>query len=415
MRNVARAALFLALLAALAMPGSALAQNALWVRVDAAPLRGGPSAETEVLARLTRGTEVRLIQSQQGWSRIATVSGQEGWLYQGHVSSEQPPPALSSLFDPLPPSMILAEAADSARSTRSHPSDRATGCEELQAALDLRLPPEALEEFLRQGGIGEYAQVRPQSQGGQADLPPLRAKAPDGGEAERQVGLNLASRVVKNFAKPTFGVSVTRYVNLVGLAVARHAPGRLQGFRVVVLDLPLPVSFSLPGGLVMLSTGLLAALENEAQLALILAHEAAHAALAHAWVRALDAPFFAQGGVVDAQGVNSAMFTAMLDELQGIVLARGLDQAFEFEADAAAVEMAYRAGYDPKQLARAIRRIEASGLEHADAPGRIGSLKDWAGLHPPTPERVARVRLLLTRLPQQDALALGTERFKSSR
>lgn len=415
MRNVARAVLFLALLALLAVPGVALAQDTLWVCVDAAPLRAGPSVEAAVLARLSRGTAVRLVQSQASWTRIATVSGQAGWLSQRQVCSEQPPPALSSLFDPLPPSMILAEAADSARSTRSHPTARAAGCEELRAALDLRLSPEALEDFLRQGGIGEYARVRPQSQGGRAELPPLLAKAPDGGEAERQVGLNLAARVVRTLAKPAFGVSLTRYVNLVGLAVARHAPGHLQGFRVVVLDLPEPVSFSLPGGLVMLSTGLLGALENEAQLALILAHEAAHAALAHAWVTALGSPFLTQGGVVDANGVKSPTFAAMLDGLQHLVLVRGLDRAFEFEADAAAVEMAYRAGYDPKQFARAIRRIEASGLEHAGAPGRIAPLRNWASLHPPTPERVARVRMLLSRLPQQDALALATERYQSSR
>jgi len=415
MRSNVRAAIILALLATLVTLGAALAQDALWVRVDAAPLRAGPSAEAEVLTRLKRGAQVRLIQKQPGWRQVSTMPGQDGWLSQGHVSDEQPPPALTSLFDPLPPSMILAEAADSARSTRSHPSARARGCDELQAALDLRLSPELLEDFLRQGGIGEYAKVRPQSQGGQAELPPLRAQAPDGGEAERQVGLNLAACVVRNLAKPTFGVALTRYVNLVGLAVARHAPGRLQRFCVVVLDLPEPVSFSLPGGLVMLSTGLLGALENEAQLALILAHEASHAALAHVWARALNAPFFTQGGVVDAQGVDSPMFAAMLGELQDIVLVRGLDRAVEFEADAAAVEMAYRAGYDPKQLPRAIRRIEEAGLRHGGAPEREAPLKNWASLHPPTPERVARVRMLLSRLPQQDALALATERFQSSR
>lgn len=410
-----RTLLFLALLALWAAPLAAPAQAAqpgtLWVAVDEAPLRAAPSAESGVLARLKRGTEVRLVQAQGSWSRIQPQGGQEGWFYQGHLSGEQPPPALGSLFAPLPQSIILAETAETARSTRSHSPARAKGCEELMAALDLHLTPEGLEDFLRQGGIGEYAKVRPQSQRGQASFPPLRAQAPDGGEAERQVGLNLAHRVVRKLAKPTFGVALTRYVNLVGLAVARHAPGHLQSFRVVVLDQAEPVSFSLPGGLAMLSTGLLGALENEAQLALILAHEASHAALGHLWAKALLTPFFRQGGVVDAGGAGTPQFASMLDELHGIILVRGQDRAFEFAADAAAVEMAYRAGYDPKQLPRAIRRIEEAGMKH----GANGSLRNWASLHPPTLERVTRVRLLLSLLPQQDGLALATERYQSSR
>jgi Zn-dependent protease with chaperone function len=414
-----RTLLFLALLALsatpLAAPALAAQAGSRWVAVDEAPLRAAPSAEAGVLARLKRGTEVRLLLAQGKWSRILLREGQEGWLYQGHLSGEQPSPALGNLFAPLPQSIILAEAPETARSTRSHSPVRTKGCEELMAALDLRLTPEGLEDFLRQGGIGEFAKVRPQSQLGQASFPPLRVTAQAGGEAERQVGLNLAYRVVRKLAKPAFGVALTRYVNLVGLSVARNAPGHLQSFRVVVLDLTEPVSFSLPGGLVMLSTGLLAALENEAQLALILAHEASHAALGHLWSKALLTPFFRQGGVVDAGGAGTPQFASMLDELQDIVLVRGQDRTLEFDADAAALEMAYRAGYDPKQLPRAIRRIEEAGMKHGRGPRPDGSPQNWSSLHPPTPERVTRVRMLLSLLPQQDGLALATGRFQSSR
>lgn len=432
-------ATLLALAALAARPVDGLGQIAraeiLWVAVDEAPVRAAPLAEAELLLRLPRGTELRALRVQNGWvfARCSTASASagddrhEGWLHQSHLAKGPPPPALGSLFDPPPQSMILAEMADTARSTRSHEvgqahgtgllpgSGQTRGGGELLAALDLRLTSAALDDFLRQGGIGEYARVRPQSQRGRAQLPPLvpavRSTTAAEAEAERQVGLNLAARVLRHQAKPAFGMALTRYVNLVGLAVARHAPGRLSAMRVVVLEMPEPVSFSLPGGLVLLSTGLLAALENEAQLALVLAHEASHAALGHLWAKALATQFFRLGGVVDAQGVREPPFAAMLDALQHAALVRGLEAAQEFDADAAAIEMAYLAGYDARQFPRAIERIEAAGRTRT----RQEPPKVWAALHPPTSQRLARIEALLERLPQQDALALATERYLSNR
>lgn len=401
----------LAVLMVLALAAEAGAEAALWIAVDQAPVRIWRTAQAEVLLRLPRGAVVNPLHAQGSWTKVREPGGQEGWVYQGHLSATPLPPALGSLFDAPPGSIILAEAADTSRSNRSHAPARAEGNEALWTALDLRSTPEDLEDFLRQGGIGEFSRARPQSRGGQASFPALRPAAPPGGEAERQVGLNLAARVVNRLASPDFGVARTRYVNMVGLAVARHAPGQTRHFRVVVLDLPEPLSFSLPGGIVMLSTGLLSALENEAQLALILAHEVAHSALGHLWAGTAGTQFFRDGGKVDAVGVRTPAFAAMLDELLHTALTRGLDRNMEFDADVAAVQMAYGAGYDPQQLSRAILRIEESGRPFR----RQGPPEVWAALHPPTAERLERLRSLLARLPVQDGLALATERFRANR
>lgn len=410
MRKALRVMLLAALLL-LALAAEAGAETALWIAVDQAPLRIWRTAQAEVLLRLPRGAVVNPLHAQGSWTRVREPGGQEGWVYQGHLSATPLPPALGSLFDPPPGSIILAEAADTSRSNRSHAPASPKGSEALWTALNLRCTPEDLEDFLKQGGIGEFSRARPQSRGGPATFPALDPAAQPGGEAERQVGLNLAARVVDRLARPDFGNARTRYVTLVGLAVARHAPGQTQRFRAVVLDLPEPLSFSLPGGIVMLSTGLLAALENEAQLALILAHETAHAALGHLWAGAAGTQFFRAGGKVDAEGVRTPAFSAMLDELLHTALTRGLDRNMEFDADIAAVQMAYGAGYDPQQLPRAIARIDEAGRSFR----RQGPPEVWAALHPPTSERLERLRSLLARLPVQDGLALATERFRANR
>jgi len=407
--------IWLATVLALCLPYELRAQVAsqatLWIAVDQAPLRHWRSAESEVVVRLARGTEVQALHPNGSWTRVREPGGQEGWVYMGHLSGTPLPPALASLFDAAPGTLILAEAAETARSTRSHAQTKIEGCDSLWAVLDMRLTPEAMEDFLRQGGIGEFAKVTPQSKGGAARFPALRTSANSGGEAERQLGLNMAASVVRRMAQPTFGIALQRYVNLVGLSVARFAPGNPQPFRAVVLDLPEPVSFSLPGGLVMVSTGLLAALENEAQLAVILAHEAAHGSLGHLWARALTSVFFRNGGSVDKEGVQTRAFASLLGDLLQTALERGIDRNQEFEADLAAVQMAYRAGYDPQQLPRAITLIEQAGLKSS----RLNPPMVWSALHPPARERLARLRGLLGLLPMQDGLALATERFRSSR
>lgn len=378
-----------------------------WTVVDEAPLRASASAGSGVLARLARGEAVRVLMTEANWILVLREDGGKGWMYQGHLSWEPPPPAPASLFEPLPASMILAEAADTARSARSQAPGSQTVCAELNMALEQRFTPDILDTFLKDGALGEFAPVQ---QPPPAVAQRRRATA-YGGEMERQAGLNLAARVLRSKAKAVFGLSLGRYANLVALTVARHAPGTLPGVRVVVLELPEPVSFSLPGGLVMLSTGAIAALDNEAQLALLLAHELAHAALGHLWAEADSAAFRIQGRTGVSEGMADPLFAKLLGQLEDTALVRGLNAEREFEADLAAVDMAWRAGYDPKEYPALLQRL----YDAATLKPRASAPRDWSTLHPQKEKRLEHVAPVLARVPQKNGLALGRERFQASR
>ncbi len=92
-----------------------------------------------------------------------------------------------------------------------------------------------------------------------------------------------------------FGVyderSIDSYVNEIGqrvLAVSHlrrpEAAAEVQqtAFTFRVVDSPVLNAFALPGGYIYVTRGLLANLENEAQLAVVLGHEIAHVARQHA-------------------------------------------------------------------------------------------------------------------------------------
>lgn len=403
------AVLLLALLA-----GEVSARQTFWAGMDRTPLRAWRSGEAAVLAELPRGVPVRLIKGAGAWLLVEEPGGMKAWAYQGHLSASQPEAEAEAggadLFAPLPESIVLAEAADTSRSSRSVRPANGRDAEPLWAALETPLTRQDLEAFLREGGIGEFARVRPQNPGGPLRPPILRPAAPPGGDAERLLGLNLSVAAARRIAKPFFGTGLQRYVNLVGLSVARFAPGNGLAYRFVVLDSPAPLSFSLPGGFVLLTSGLVRTLENEAQLAALLAHEAARASLGHAWARALKTPFFQSGGAMTDEGARSPLFARMIDEVLDQALRQGLDQAQEQEADAAAIQMAYRAGYDPQQLASAIRAVE-----RACGQAAAGEAPERSDLRPPVTRRLERIQALLAQLPMQDGLALGTGRFRANR
>jgi len=70
--------------------------------------------------------------------------------------------------------------------------------------------------------------------------------------------------------------TVSAYVSDLGKRLARHASRTAIRYKFHVLDESEPNAFALPGGRIVIHTGLLDLLENEAQLAMVLAHEIGH-------------------------------------------------------------------------------------------------------------------------------------------
>ena len=83
--------------------------------------------------------------------------------------------------------------------------------------------------------------------------------------------------------------AVSEYVIEIGERVLAHShlrrPETLPEYRIEftfrVLDSPVLNAFALPGGFVYVTRGILAHMENEAQLAMVLGHEIAHVAARH--------------------------------------------------------------------------------------------------------------------------------------
>ena len=142
--------------------------------------------------------------------------------------------------------------------------------------------------------------------------PPLAAReeeGPRGSLATPQTEGDLGRRAAAQAAAQLGLVEdpeVVAYVRAIGKRLARHAPGYRYGYEFQIVDQGAPNAFAIPGGFIFVSRGLLVLSNSEAELANVIGHEIAHAALRHSaaqqriggtgFLRALQQPFLAAYG-----------------------------------------------------------------------------------------------------------------------
>ena len=180
--------------------------------------------------------------------------------------------------------------------------------------------------------------------------------------------------------------ALTAYVQKVGARLAAVADRKLPyEFRVVNDDTP--NAWALPGGKIAVNRGLLLQLDNEAQLAAVLAHEIVHAAARHS-AQSMQRGIFLQGALVAAGvalGDSQYRELGMLGSSIGANLVKSrYSRDAEREADTYGMRYMVRAGYDP---------AEAVALQRTFLKLSEDKRQDWlSGLfasHPPSAERVA--------------------------
>lgn len=164
-----------ALFALLLFAVSAVAEERRWISSESTTLKSEATASSDNVADVSVGTEVTVVESGGRWLKVRTLSGIEGWVYAGRVSETAPTSEVtgsdSGLFgNSMKNSQINTAKADSARSIRGlspgtaqYAKDRGTP-EQYKKSLDTvlarKVSPKEIKAFLKDGKIGEYAQIQ---------------------------------------------------------------------------------------------------------------------------------------------------------------------------------------------------------------------------------------------------------------
>ncbi len=162
--------------------------------------------------------------------------------------------------------------------------------------------------------------------------------------------------------------SVQEYVNRVGLWIVQQSERDHLPWRFGVLETPAMNAFAAPGGYVFITRGLFDALQSEAELAGVLAHEIAHVLRRHhldaiRQDHALDlaSELVAASGHADAVEELPPEVKARVGNAAKALYARGLNRADEYEADQVGAVLMARAGYDPLALAAVLHELDRIG------------------------------------------------------
>jgi predicted Zn-dependent protease len=178
------------------------------------------------------------------------------------------------------------------------------------------------------------------------------------------------------------------YVDSVGqrLVAISHRPNLHFTFRV--LDSPVINAFALPGGYVYVTRGILAHMNDEAELAIVLGHEIGHVTArhgAHQYSRSTLAGLGIGLGSVLSEDV--ARFSPLAQTALGLMFLK-YGRGDETQADELGVGYAARAGWDPERGVDFFEVLDRQQQESGQ------SLPGWLSTHPAPADRVARTRQL---------------------
>lgn len=177
-----------------------------------------------------------------------------------------------------------------------------------------------------------------------------------------------------------------RYIESVGQRMAHTSQRPNLPWHFTIVDSPAVNAFALPGGYVYITRGILAYLNDEAQLAAVLGHEIGHVTARHAaqqYSKATAAQLGLGLGAIFSPYARAGAGAAA-GGLQLLFLKHGRED--ELQADRLGAEYEAKNGWDPdgmQNMLRTLQRID----EQADRRGT----PNYLATHPASADRVQKI------------------------
>lgn len=182
-----------------------------------------------------------------------------------------------------------------------------------------------------------------------------------------------------NQTELTDDVKLDKYVSMVGLTLVNVSPRPVGNWMFGVLDTDDVNAFAGPNGYIFVTRGALDFMEDESELAGVLAHEITHVLHHHGLQGVKDASrgeAVKKGiGVAVQQKDRFGLFNVLAEPAKDVVMNTGYNQPQEFDADKTGVSIVVAAGYDPNGLARFLGRLQSRGGAFSTHPGSAERVK----------------------------------------
>lgn len=226
------------------------------------------------------------------------------------------------------------------------------------------------------------------------------------------IGRTVGAGIVSRYSVKENAV-VNNFLNILGqtLVMASDKPSTFKGYHFLMLDTNEVVAYAAPSGFIFVSKGMIKLCKNEDDLAAVLAHEIGHVQHSHAiaaistsrWTSAAttvasEATKSVVGGVA---GAVFQVFEGGIEDITQTLVNTGYARGQEHEADASAIQIMQRVGYDSSALIRVLENMKAN------VP--VGST-GFMSTHPAPDDRIADIRPLLS--PNAISMSANADRDK---
>jgi len=187
---------------------------------------------------------------------------------------------------------------------------------------------------------------------------------------------------IEEYIKPVDDPRLTAELRALTDRLAGIVPNNKYKFQLQIIDEPVPNAFALPGGRILVTTGLFAMADRPEEIAGVLAHEIAHVARRHGLRKIITTagPYYVlKVFISDERG-----FLSLISQGSQLLVRQSFSRELEREADDAGWHYLEAANIDPRGLADFLKRFMADRLTQTLEKSPLRILSD----HPPTTERV---------------------------
>lgn len=235
-------------------------------------------------------------------------------------------------------------------------------------------------------------------------------------EQEYYIGRSVAASLLGQY-KAAELKAANAYLNLLGqtLATQSDKPETFGGYHFAIMDSDEINAFAAPGGLILVSRGLLRCCQSEDAVAAVLAHEIGHVQAEHGLRAIKKSRLTSAFTILAAEGAKNlgseqlaqltTAFEGTITDITGTLINSGYSRTLESEADAAAITIMQRTGYNPTALKQMLEQM------HARMPADD---KGFGKTHPDPQDRIKDIALLLEGVGAVEKQAARQKRFEKA-
>ncbi len=226
-------------------------------------------------------------------------------------------------------------------------------------------------------------------QAGQA-LRLASALIPISDEEEIILGKRVAARVITRYGIED-NAETTYYLNLTATAIAQRSDRPDIPYHVAILATDDVNAYACPGGYIFLTRGVLNMVQDEAELAAVLAHEISHVTERHIVTALRNSKLMKVGTEVAAEAFRTP--GPLLEQMTSFAtdsLFEGLKKSDEYDSDKKAIEYLDRLGYDYPAMFDVLELLESRR--------RQGATKVLSKTHPSPKTRTKKLKTAIKKL-----------------